>query len=157
MLIVLAQRALNEMTNARNKYCNAYDTSITEMASEAVLDDCGECCCLGIIVLILAGIPLLIIWKIENFFNDKKSLKYMQAAKAECCMYIRELNQYVLQNPMCGIQTLACEAFLNDSYIGQLPKQKKLFGMLQKDMDWRIYSIDMAMHEIRYHIQQLSI
>ena len=81
----------------------------------------------------------------------------MQAAKAECGMYIRELNQYVLQNPMCGIQTLACEAFLNDSYIGQLPKQKKLFGMLQKDMDWRVYSIDMAMHEIRYHIQQLSI
>lgn len=150
-------RALNEMIRAREAYCKSKTASVTQDVFGDIVDPGPggsdiDCCCLGMIVILLLAVPFLIIGKIEKSILDKKAQPIMKKAREECDLYVRKMQQYLPQHPDERIFLQACEAFVQNSYIGPLRKKKVFFGLLKKDEDWRMRSIDMAIQDIRYHL-----
>ena len=69
---------------------------------------------------------------------------------------LEKINEYQEMHPDIELTTNACTAFMENKYIGTLSKKKAFFGLLQKDEDWRLYSIEMAIQEIQTHMQVIS-
>ena len=108
-------------------------------------------CCSGCLFVIIVALPCLIYWQFEKAHLDKKANTIMLQAKKECKLYVQYLKEYMSIHPEYKMPMDASIAFINHRYIGKLQKEKAFFGLLQKEEDWRIYSIQMAMEEIKNH------
>lgn len=159
-LIMQAENAIREMNQARDKYCGQSNKdTVSETLHEILLattdNDFDECCCMGIIVVIILGIPSLILWQFEKIYLNWKFNRIMDKAKSECNLYLQYLGQYLRMYPDSRIDISAINAFVRNCYIGTLNKKKTFFGLLQKDEDWRVRSISMAIQEIQNHLRLL--
>lgn len=75
----------------------------------------------------------------------------MHNAMKECNLYIEMMRKYLSDNPDSRIYLQACSAFVNNQYLGQLNKVKTFGGLIQRDEEWRVRSINMAIQEISYN------
>ena len=150
---------LQEMIQARNDYCKMKEkVPIVGQLMEGldlITVECEECCCLGTIIILVLAIPCWIIWQIEEYFLNKKAKKIFDQSREKCSLYLQNMQEYVkwyYAEPIC---LNATTAFVNNKYIGTLNKKKVFFGLLQKDEDWRMRSIDMAIQEVKGNLQWL--
>ena len=159
-VIEQGERALDEMLRAREAYAKSKHSSFTADLFEDTVyladSDDIDCCCLGMVFVSVIAVPFLIMSKVEKNILDKKSKPILAQAKAECRLYVNRMRQYLPEHPDNRIFLQACEAFVQNSYIGPLRKRKVFFGLLKKDEDWRMRSIDMAIQDVKYHLDVIK-
>lgn len=159
-VIEQGERALNEMIHAREAYCKSKRASFTSRAFDDTLylaDDEIDGCCLSMVFILLLAVPFFIMGMVEKDILNKKAQPIMKQARVECDLYIKKMVQYLPDHPDNRIFLQACSAFVQNSYIGPLRKRKVFFGLLKKDEDWRMRSIDMAIQDIKYHLNIMRL
>lgn len=157
-VIEQGENALNKMLCAREEYCSS---KLASFMSEGFVDviECSDFemgCCINMVFVLILALPFLAIGKLEKKIRYKKAKETIKQAKIECELYIKKLQIYLSEHPDNRIILQACSAFLQNRYIGELPKKKVFFGLLNMNEDWRMRSIDMAIQEMKYHLKKLQ-
>lgn len=155
-IIRRGQQTLREIEKAKESYLAASRLPFTEFVMDMTEGIDSPGCCIGLGIVILLAIPIALIWNIEKMIRNKKAKPIMKQAQLVCDMYLRNLCEYLRQNPDNRFHIEASAAFVQNRYIGQLRKEKGFLGLYQKDEDWRIRSMDMAMQDIRNHLYLLE-
>lgn len=155
-IINQGEQTLREIERAKEAYLAIGRLPFTEFAVETL--DCIDSpgCCIGLGIVILLAIPVSIIWKIEKTIREKKAKPITEQARIFCDMYLRNLSEYLRSHSDNRISIQASAAFVQNRYIGQLQKEKVFFGLFQKDEDWRMRSMNMAMQEIKDNLYLLE-